>query len=134
MRLPGAGQLLGDGSATAGRQAAVLFAISGVSTLLGLPTVSDRRLLLGVLALADLLIASAAWFLPWDRWPLRVVSLLTLPGYLVMGLTTWGFSGFAAGTGPLFVLVFVWLGLHQSTRVIVLNVLPAGAAYVTPLW
>lgn len=126
--------LLGNDSATAGRQAAVLFAISGLSTLLGLPTVPGRWVLLSVLAIADLSIAGVAWLAPSDRSPLWVVSLLTLPGFLVLGLTTWGFSGFASGTGPLFVLVFVWLGLHQSNRVILANVVPAAVSYITPLW
>jgi hypothetical protein len=39
-------------------------------------------------------------------------AVLAVPGWAVMGLSTWAFGGFATGTGPFFVLLFVWLGLH----------------------
>jgi len=126
-------RLLGEGPQTAARQAAVLFALSGVLALLVAPVqLSGSAALVGI-GLADLAVAVAAWTLPWRRWNPRWTAVLGLPALAVLSVSTWAFGGFAAGTGPFYVMVFAWLGLHHSARVVTMAV-PAGAvAYVAPL-
>jgi signal transduction histidine kinase len=124
----------GSGARLAARQAAVLFALSGLSAFAAVPGDPDHVARLSLIGIADVLTAAVAWVVPWDRWGRPVLTaVLALPAFGVLGLSTWAFGGFAAGTGPFFVLIFAWLGLHHSPRVIVLNAVPATAAYLVPL-
>jgi len=93
----------------------------------------DRALLLGIAA-ADLLIAAAARWAPWHRWGRASTAWLACAGFGVLGVSTYGFGGFAAGTGPFFVLLFVWLGIHHTPRLIVAIAVPAGASYALGLY
>ena len=125
---------LGSGAQQAARQAALLFALSGVSAFAALPGDPGHAARLTLIAVADLLTALVAWVLPWDRWGRPgLTALLALPGFVILGLSTWAFGGFAAGTGPFFVLIFAWLGLHHGPWVIVGNAVPATGAYLVPL-
>jgi len=133
MHLPGRLNVLGEGANQIARQAALLFAMSGVSAVASIPTQPDHSGVLLVIAGADLMTGLIAWLLRWDRWNPRLTALLALPGFAVLGLSTWAFGGFAAGTGPFFVLIFTWLGLHQPTWVLAACLPPATVAYVAPL-
>jgi hypothetical protein len=125
---------LGTGAQQAARQAALLFALSGVSAIAALPGDPGHAGRLALIAVADLLTALVAWVLPWNRWGRPgLTALLAIPGFLVLGLSTWAFGGFAAGTGPFFVLIFAWLGLHHPPWVVVANAVPATVAYLVPL-
>lgn len=115
-----------DDASAASRQAGALFLLSGVLALTAIPTESDRVRVLAVIAVSDFAVALAAVALPWSRWGVRATALLALPGCAILGVSTWAFGGFAAGTGPFFVLLFVWLGLHH-TRDVVLAVAPVAA-------
>ena len=129
-------QLTGRGGPqVAARQAAALFALSGTLAVLAIATspAEDRTLLLGIAA-ADLLIAAAALWLPWVRWGRASTAWIALAGFGVLGVSTYGFGGFAAGTGPFFVLLFVWLGIHHTSRLIVAMALPAAASYALGLY
>jgi signal transduction histidine kinase len=124
----------GSRATTAARQASVLFALSGVTAFLALPSDREHAGQLALIGMLDLVTALLAWVLPWDRWSPRVsTAWLALPGFAVLGLSTWTFGGFAAGTGPFFVLIFAWLGLHHRPWVIVANAAPATVAYLLPL-
>jgi len=125
--------VLGEGANQIARQAALLFALSGLSALTSIPTQPSHAGVLSVIAGADLLTALIAWLLPWQRWDPRLTAVLALPGFAVLGLSTWVFGGFAAGTGPFFVLLFAWLGLHQPIWILAACVPPATIAYVAPL-
>ena len=57
------------------------------------------------------------------------VAWVSLAGFAVAGISTWAFSGFIGGTLPFYVLIFVWLGLHQAPRVIWLAAFPATLSY-----
>ena len=133
-RLPLSGPLALGAAGLAARQAALLFALSGLLAFAALPSDPGHAGRLTLIGLADLLTALLAWLLPWDRWggP-TVTAVLALPAFAVLGLSTWAFGGFAAGTGPFFVLIFAWLGLHHRPWVIVTSVVPATAAYLLPL-
>jgi signal transduction histidine kinase len=48
---------------------------------------------------------------------------------VLLGLTGWVFDGFASGVGPLFVLVFCWLGLHHPRWALAAALPVAVAAY-----
>ena len=125
---------VGTGAQQAARQAAVLFALSGVTAFASLPSDPDHRGLLTVIGLADLLTAAVTWVLPWERWERpAVTAVLALPAFAVLGLSTWSLGGFAAGTGPFVVLIFAWLGLHHQPWVIAANAVPATVAYLAPL-
>jgi signal transduction histidine kinase len=129
----GAGRLQGGGPQAAARQAAVLFALSGVLALLVAPAQpSGNAALLGIGA-ADLAVAAAAWTLPWSRWNPRWTAVLAVPALAVLSASTWAFGGFAAGTGPFYVMVFAWLGLHHSARVVAMAVPVGAVAYLVPL-
>src|SRR5215213_4608614 len=105
-----------DGAQLAARQAALLFALSGVLALAAIPSDPDHAGRLTLIGLADL-----------------VTAVLAVPAFAVLGLSTWAFGGFAAGTGPFFVLIFAWLGLHHRRWVILACILPATVAYLAPL-
>jgi signal transduction histidine kinase len=124
---------LGEGPRAAARQAALLFALCGLLALLMLPVEPRAPRTLTVVAVADLAVAAAAYALPWQRWGPLSTAVLAVPALAVLGLSTWAFGGFAAGTGPFFVLLFAWLGLHQPVWVIGALVPAAAAAYAVPL-
>lgn len=117
----------------ASRQAGVLFLMSGLLALVGIPTAPDRIGVLCGIAAADVVVAVLAFVLPWHRWGVGSVASLAVPGWAVMALSTWAFGGFATGTGPFFVLLFAWLGLHFRRRVILANAPLAAAAYAGAL-
>jgi len=71
--------------------------------------------------------------LPWRRWGDDGPAVLALPGFAVLGFSTWAFGGVAAGTGPFLVLLYTWAALHFSRRVLIALIPPATAAYVVPL-
>jgi signal transduction histidine kinase len=113
----------------ASRQAGVLFLLSGALAVVGIPTSPGPSWVLWVIAAADAVVAALAFVLPWRRWGLGSTALLAVPGWAVMGLSTWAFGGFATGTGPFFVLLFSWLGLHHRRGVILAHAPLAAAAY-----
>ena len=125
--------LLGEGPRAAARQYAGLLAVAGVSALAGVPSQPERTSVLLVIAAADIALAVLAWALPWARWPGRLPALLALPALVVLAFATWAFGGFAAGTGPFFVLLFAWLGLHFAAWIIASLAPLAAVAYVAPL-
>ena len=65
------------------------------------------------MAVAHLVAAGLAFALPWAAWPPRATLALAVPLLGLLGLTGWVFDGYASGVGPLFILVFCWLGLHH---------------------
>src|SRR5881275_110336 len=100
MHLYGKLNVLGEGAQRVARQAGLLFALSGLSAVTAIPTQLSHAGVLAVIAAGDLLTALVAWLLPWHRWDPRLPALLAIPGFAVLGLSTWVFGGFAAGTGP----------------------------------
>ena len=124
---------LGEGPRAAARQYAGLIALAAALALLGAANQPDRAVELLAIAAADESLAILAWAMPWDRWHRNFPALLALPALAVLAFSTWAFGGFAAGTGPFFVLVFAWLGLHFGPWVIAALTPPAVAAYVLPL-
>ena len=126
-------RLQGERPQTAARQAAARFALSGLLALVVAPAQPSDNAALVAIGLADIAIAATSWTLPWDRWDPRWTAVLALPALAVLSASTWAFGGFAAGTGPFYVMVFAWLGLHHSARVVLMAV-PVGAmAYLVPL-
>jgi signal transduction histidine kinase len=124
---------VGVGPRIAGRQAAALFALAGLLAVAGVGLTPGRAPELLAIAVADLLVAGAAWWLPWQRWGPSGTLWLALPAFAVLGFSTWLFGGFAAGTGPFFLLVYAWAGLNHPPRAIAAITPPAVVAYVVPL-
>jgi diguanylate cyclase (GGDEF)-like protein len=114
-------------------QAAGLFALSGVLALMAVPTSPGRETLLLVVAAADLVTAGLTLACPWASWPAERTAVLAWPAFTLIGVSTWAFGGFAAGTGPFFVLFFAWLGLHHRLKVILWCAPLAAVAYAVPL-
>ncbi|MBG0817746.1 sensor histidine kinase KdpD [Planomonospora sp. ID82291] len=132
--MPTKWSVLGEGGRYAARQAATLFALAGMLAILGIAaTPADRRGLLTLIAGADLLVAAAAWWLPWDRLDPRAPLALSLPALAVLSVSTWAFGGTAAGTAPFYMMLFAWVGLHFPTAAVLALTPPAALAYLAPL-
>jgi signal transduction histidine kinase len=126
-------RLIGVGPQTAASQAAVLFALAGVLALVGIAATPGHTGSLLTIGVLDLAVAVAAWLLPWRRWHPYAPLLLAVPAFAILGVSTWAFGGFAAGTGPFFVLVFAWLGLRFPPWACLVAAPGALVAYVAPL-
>lgn len=113
----------------AARQAALVFALAGLVTVLGIPASSVSTTAIVGVALAHALLAATAWWAPWRQGRLSSTAGLGVAGVLLLSLTTWALDGYGSGLGPLFVLLFAWLGLHQSYRVIVAAIPLAAGGY-----
>lgn len=111
----------------------MLFLLSGLLAFVSIPTQPGHGASLTIIGAADLACGTAAWSLPWHRWRPVLTALLAVPAFGVLAVSTWVFGGFAAGTGPFFILLFAWLGLHHSPVVIVGSALPGTVAYLGPL-
>lgn len=133
MRLPAAAEVLRDDATHVARQAAVLFAISGASALAEMVSEPDRTGVLATLVVANLLIAAVVWVLPWRRWPRHLTLVLALVAFAMLAVSPVVYDHFSAGTELFFVLVFVWLGLHQPRWALATAVVPATIAYSVPL-
>jgi diguanylate cyclase (GGDEF)-like protein len=114
-------------------QAAGLFALSGALAVAAVPISPDRAMLLLAIASVDLLTALVVVACPWVSWPPGRTAVLALPALAVIGVSTWAFGGFAAGTGPFFVLLFAWLGLHHRPSQVIWCTPLAAVAYAVPL-
>jgi signal transduction histidine kinase len=112
----------------AGRSASGLFALAGLLALAGIAEPGSRARELLVVAAADLLIAAVAW-----RLPQRRTIGVAVAGLVVLAYSTWSFGGVATGTGPFFVLLFAWVGLHHPPWTSVALAPLTAAAYVAPL-
>ncbi len=122
-----------DGSVGAARAAAGLFLLAGVLAVLGIAQPNSRPLDLLVVAVADFGIAAAAWWVPWQRLHARATVALAVAGLAVLAFSTWAFGGTASGTGPFFVLLFAWVGLHHPPWVAYALTPLTATAYVAPL-
>lgn len=126
--------LIGAGAQVAARQAAFLFALAGVAALVGSvvsPAGRPRDLLL--VAATDVVVAVAAWWLPWRRWGPLAPLALGPPAFAVLAAATWAFGGVAAGTGPFLVLIYTWLGLNFPPWASAAATPAALLAYTAPL-
>ncbi|GAA2385697.1 HAMP domain-containing sensor histidine kinase [Dactylosporangium salmoneum] len=112
----------------AGRSACGLFALAGVLAFAGMVQPGARAGDLLVVAVADLALAAVAWWTPQRGAPLLAVAAL-----VVLAYSAWAFGGVAAGTGPFFVLLFAWVGLHHPPWTAVALAPLTASAYVAPL-
>jgi len=126
-------RFVGVGPRTAARQAAALFALAGLLAFAGAGFTPGSATALLVIGVADLVTTAAAWSLPWDRWGRHAPLTLALPAFAVLGFATWAVGGFAAGTGPFFLLIYVWVGLNYPPWAIHAITPAALVAYVAPL-
>jgi len=117
----------------AARQGAVLFALAGSLALVAIATQPDRAGILAAVGAADLAVALAAWWLPWQRYPMPATLLLAVPAFGILGASTVAFGGMAAGTGPFLVLIYAWIGLNFPLWAVYAVTPLAVAAYVVPL-
>jgi signal transduction histidine kinase len=113
----------------AARQAGLIFLVAGVFTLTA-PLTSPLGLgLIAGVAASHFVAAGLAFTLPWGSWAARATLPLALAMLGLLGLTGWVFDGFASGVGPLFILVFCWLGLHHPRWTLAVALPLAVAAY-----
>jgi signal transduction histidine kinase len=125
--------VLGTGPRAAARQAAVLFLLAGLLALLGIANDPRRAADLTTIAAVDIAVGVTAWLFPWHRTRWYAPAALGLPGFAVLGFSTWAFGGVAAGTGPFLVLLYTWAGLHFPRPILLAFAVPATAAYLVPL-
>jgi len=121
------------GASSAGRSAAALFLLAGVLAVAGSAAPDSRVGDLTLVAIADFTVAALAWILPWSRLPELATVGIAVAGLAILAFATWAFGGLATGTGPFFVLLFAWIGLHHPPRVAVALAPLTTAAYVAPL-
>lgn len=126
-------RLLGTGPRAAARQAAALFALAGLLALVGVPGDPSRSGDLVAIAGCDLTAALGAALFPWERTRPNAPAVLGLPGFAVLGFSTWSLGGVAVGTGPFLVLLYAWAALHFPRWILLAYALPAALAYVLPL-
>jgi signal transduction histidine kinase len=125
--------LLGDGRLAAGRQGAALFVLAGLLALAGATLPHSRPHDLVTIAIADGAVGATAWLLPWDRWAPLASLALAVPAFGILAFSTWAVGGVVTGTGPFFVLVYVWLALHHPPWTVFATVPLAVGAYLVPL-
>lgn len=78
-------------------------------------------------------LAAAVWAVH-GLVPTVVLIRLWLPMLLLLGGSTWVSSGHAAAVGPLYVLVFAWMGLRCPNRDLALAVPVAAVTYAGGLY
>ena len=115
------------------RTAGALFLLAGCLALAGVPMPESRDGYLLAVAVADFAVAAAAYLVPWHRMHRRASVAIALAGLVVLAVATYAFGGAATGTGPFFVLLFAWLGLHHPPWVAVALLPLTTSAYVLPL-
>jgi signal transduction histidine kinase len=111
----------------------VLFLLAAALALLAIAgdPGAYRKLLL--VAACDVAVALGALLIPWPPERPNTAALVGVPGFAVLGLSTWTFGGVATGTGPFLVLMYAWAGLHFTRRILLAYTVPASLAYVVPL-
>ena len=120
---------MGSAGEPAARQAGLIFVVAGLFTLTAPLTSPLGWGQVASVAAAHLVAAGLAFVLPWGAWPARATLALAATMLVLLGLTGWVFDGFASGVGPLFVLVFCWLGLHHPRWALAAALPVAVAAY-----
>ncbi|MBG0829738.1 HAMP domain-containing histidine kinase [Planomonospora sp. ID67723] len=127
------GPVLGEGVRSTARQAGLLFAVAGALAAAGMVLPSQNSLLLGTVAVVDLITAAAAWWLPWQRFGSHGPLVLCVPALALLATATWAFEGVATSIAPFFMLLFAWVGLHFSPRAVLALAVPAAVSYLGPL-
>jgi signal transduction histidine kinase len=119
-----------------GRLAGVLFLGSGVLALVTLPVApaDENKAVTTAVSLAALVIGSAAWLAPWERWHPRASLVLVPPALALIALGNL-YGGEDAHTyGVYFVVTFVWIGIAHGRGASLAMAPLAAAAYVIPVF
>ena len=77
---------VGGSNRASARLAAVLFAVAGLLALANAmsPQAAGHRTPTQLVGLADLVVAAAAWLLPWDGWPSWSTIALAPPAFAII--------------------------------------------------
>jgi len=125
---------VGGSNRASARLAAVLFAVAGLLALANAmsPQAAGHRTPTELVGLADLVVAAAAWLLPWDNWPSWSTITLAPPAFAIIVFANAVADMPPYTYGVFFVVVYLWIGLALAPRVPLLLAPVATAAYVTP--
>ncbi len=126
-----------DDSTRAGEHAAVISAVACVVTLLAFVDGSAATVPILLVAGAHLVHGLVIWSRPRDSWygvggERQTVAAGTVM-LVLLAATSWFFDGYASGVGPLYILVFVWFGLHCRARGLLVAVPVATIGYAGSL-
>ncbi|GAB2444906.1 hypothetical protein GCM10027062_26680 [Nocardioides hungaricus] len=99
----------------AGREAALISAVACAVTLLAFAE-GGSPATAAILAIAAAHAVHAVVLAVVPPMPPRGVVAAGLVLFTLLGATAWVFDGYASGVGPLYVLVFAWIGLHARRR------------------
>lgn len=122
---------------TPARHVAVISLLAAVVTLLAfIDSESTTAAILAATA-AHLALGGWTWLRPAATWrglsgERQAVAVGTTM-LLLLAVTSWVSDGYASGVGPLYVLVFVWFGLHCRRRWLYVVVPVAASGYVVSL-
>lgn len=106
----------GETAVRAARQAAWLFALSGLLAVAAAPVETDRATALVLVGFADLVAAAVIATLPWRRWPEQATLAVVPPAIAVIaGAHALGLVP-VRSYGVFFVLLFAWIGNHHPRR------------------
>jgi signal transduction histidine kinase len=125
---------VGGSNRASARLAAVLFAVAGLLALANAlsPQAAGHRTPTELVGLADLVVAAAAWLLPWDHWPSWSTIALAPPAFAIIVFANAVADMPPYTYGVFFVVVYLWIGLTMAPRIPLLLAPLATAAYVTP--
>jgi signal transduction histidine kinase len=105
-----------DDGPTAARHAGVISLVAFAVTLLALADGSAPVVAVLGVAAAHLVHGVVVWKRPPSSWlgagGERQTVAVGVGMLVLLAATSWVFDGYASGVGPLYVLVFVWFGLH----------------------
>ncbi|CAI9412796.1 sensor histidine kinase [Nocardioides sp. T2.26MG-1] len=126
-----------DDRTTAARHAGVSSLVAFVVTLLALADGTTAWPAVVGVAAAHLVLGAMVWRLPSDSWTgvrgERQAVVVGVAMLVLLAATSWVFEGYASGVGPLYVLVFVWFGLHCRPWSLVAAVPVAAIGYAGSL-
>jgi len=122
-----------DPRTLAARQAAALFALTGLVLLAGLRADHGRATSVLGVAAATLAAAAVIAVLPWSRWPHRATLTAVVPAMALIGAAYVLDLVPVRSYGVVYVLLFAWIGVHHPPRTALILAPVLAFGYALPI-